>query len=875
MDKKMDTIDVIEQLESGDACILIAKNAAAAEKFAATELANCLHAATGFQLSINEIALSAAPKHYSATGGLSLLLGESLAEMELGAERLDLVQDEVRIESQSASCFCIYGGGTRGTLYAVYELLDLLGCRWYHPYETLIPKLKHLCLPRQFSRKPGFAYRETLWESGRAEPLWACRNRLNGSLHQLKETYGGCQKWEPFVHSFYKIIPPDQYAASHPEYYSFRQGQGHVTAGAQLCLTNPDVLQIATEFVLKKMSEADIRIVDVSQNDCASPCQCQACEELDRRGGSHAASLLHFCNRIAAVTSRTYPDKYVGTLAYTYTKKAPLGLKAHKNVAVRLCNMGPYCVAHSIEKCSKNRPYLELLKEWQLAADNIFVWHYATNFLHPLLFAPFFDSFSEDISFYKQQQVQGVFLQGLDSKGVSFAELHAYAMARCLWDPSRQYMTEVEDFAKAYYGAACASVMELIDLLHEKVRTGCHSFIYTHPHEGIFGREQLQRAAVCLKQAFAAVRGNQKFIERLEMIQIWLNYSRITAVPGLRYVEADWSRASSGSVDKTSASFAVQAAPGSRELFEELRDLMKRHDVTMIREFPRNQQDLAERFGWSLETHEMELLKLDNDWLHAEICPELSGMVCTLVDKTTERDLLQKPAPWILGYPYIAGYVEGIRIGTEELGFRQAYSVNRKLSTSSAVVLDADLRDDLLLRRQMHLAPEGPALYIRTTLFNRGLESVTYKPCNFLIASCGDLADIHFFRQDKNGKFIDLENTAPRKTGAESAQWVNLSNQVEPLGVWGFFNHSLRIGLTLRCTTADAVFCGSNGYEDDQRMLIEMSLPPAQLAAGAEAVHEFEISVIHNNPLKPAVSAIHAQACSAQDQKSEKSRNTM
>ena len=82
-----------------------------------------------------------------------------------------------------------------------------------------------------------------------------------------------------------------------------------------------------TRHARERMADPAVRIVDLSQMDCANPCECPACAAFDRRHGGPAASLIRMCNAVAARTSRDYPDKFVGTLAYTYSVRAPKGLK--------------------------------------------------------------------------------------------------------------------------------------------------------------------------------------------------------------------------------------------------------------------------------------------------------------------------------------------------------------------------------------------------------------------------------------------------------------------------------------------------------------------------------------------------------------------
>jgi len=56
------------------------------------------------------------------------------------------------------------------------------------------------------------------------------------------------------VHTFYPLMPPAEFFDTHPEYYSLIEGK-RIHEHAQLCLTNPDVLEIIAERLLQKMRE--------------------------------------------------------------------------------------------------------------------------------------------------------------------------------------------------------------------------------------------------------------------------------------------------------------------------------------------------------------------------------------------------------------------------------------------------------------------------------------------------------------------------------------------------------------------------------------------------------------------------------------------
>lgn len=817
--------------------VVVGGMAGGVERLAARELADILSAIAGARIPVVEPPARARGKELRLLVGQAALAAAGVAVAERGPA---LDEDEIEVRRLDANSVLLRGGGPRGALYAAYEWLDRLGCRWYHPEETFVPRRQALELPKDFRVRPGFEYREVHWFTAHSDPAWACRNRLNGHHHRIGEDRGGVWRWEPYVHSFHRMVPPDKYAVKHPEYFSFRRGQGCLPHGAQLCLSNPDVFGIVTDAVLGKMAEPGVRIVDVSQNDCANPCQCRACEAKDRKAGSHAGALLDFVNRVAEAICRHHPDKYVGTLAYTYTQSPPKAMAAHDNVIVRLCHMEPSCDVHPLASCEHNRWYVRCLEGWTRLAKRVYVWHYVTNFLHNLGFHPNLDALAEDVRYYRDAGVKGIFFQGNPPKGVSLEETHSYAQARLAWDPRRDYFAEAREFMGAFYGDAGPFVFDLVDALHGNAREGFHAHLYTHPAEGTFAPRQLEKARECLEKAWRAADGNAKVRKRLERVRLWLNYTRLTSIPP---------------ICPEDARPRVVGAPGAKELFAECRAGMKRLGISQIQEFPSDHQDLGEALSWSLVSRKIEHVALENEWLRVEMAPDLAGMAYSFRDKETGIDLFRKPEPWMLRYPYIGGYTEGPTRDGFGPGLMGAYRFAPRKGGGGKLVLEARLRGGIHVERAFRLDPDRPALLVESAYTNRGRKTAEIQPHRFVIVGLGKLDDIRFFRMDSKGKFARVDNSFPSDGTVSSAQWVSLRGENSPRGQWGCFDRRLRIGLLEDFGRDEAVACGSNAYLRDRRVLLETLLAPVRVAPGKSVSFRHCYEVIRKEPRGAAPSS--------------------
>ena len=815
--------------------ILINKSAPEPDNTAALELSEHLEVITGRKIPISQTSDKSQINIKDKTQTTYLLVGKDAISQICSKKLITLEEDTIEISTMNPHTLAIRGGGPRGTLYAVYELLEYLGVRWFHPQETYIPKKKTVDFPSYIHNKPSFKYREANWYTAYSDEKFAARMRYNGSMANVPEKLGGHWGWEPYVHTFFTAIPPAKYSQQHPEYYSFRKGQGRVINNGQLCLSNPDVLNLLTNFALKKMEVPLVRIVDLSQMDHANPCECPECETIDKKTGAPSGSMLTMANIVAQRTSKIYPDKKISILAYTYTQKPPLNMKAHPNVIVRLCHMNG-CETHALNNCKRNAVFLRHLKAWKKIADNVYVWDYNTNFQHILYFHPNFEAIRADFKIFADLGISGLFLQGYAGKGCAFNELHTYAMARCLWNSNRDYFVEARSFLAGYYGKnAAPHLWKMIQQLHKPHPDnpdGLHLHLYRHPHLGTFLKSQLDAAKKHLDKAFEAAKGNDTHIQRLKQIAMWMNFTRM---------------ASSRPIEKLETSLRIHnAGPHSMDCYEKVKSDIKRFKIDNICEFPRFMNNLQTAWAWSLQKRDLPLNILENNRIRIEISPELNGMICTLLDKKTGIDLLCKPNPDILGYPYVAGMIERFDLEEETLGFTEFDRWKLQSSEPETVTMTLSAGTGLYITKKITLLKSNTGIRIHSTISNRSNKTIPLRPHCFVMLRAGELHNIHFFKRTKDTTITALDNGM--RTGATTEQWISLSGQNIPDKLWGFFNPNLKIGLTEKINSK-ADFCSSNGYLDTGHVLTETRLATVKLAPNTETVFEKIYKVIHNEKI--------------------------
>lgn len=504
--------------------IYVSDSASRPEQVAAVELQEYLFRITGFRLPVTH-EWNAQDKYVCVgfrDAPQSLL--PDINPQEFGNEEYIIRSDGQHL--------LIAGGQPRGTLYGVIGYLsDHLGCRWYTKDVVKIPERKIIPLPNRDDRQqPAFEYREA-WYNEAYQPAWAMHNRLNPSIVPVPDSLGGSYISYPFVHTFYNMVSPEKYFRQHPEYFSEVNGK-RVGRDAQLCLTNPEVVNIATQTVLRWIREhPEASIFAVDQNDGMGYCECKACKALDDAEGSHAGTLLHFVNQVAAHVAREYPNVKLQTLAYAYTEVPPKTLRPADNVTIRLCHYN-YCSAHKIGGCNDHKPFVERLEQWRAIARRITVWDYFTDFNRYLMPFPNFEPVKHDVKFYADHQVKGLFAQGsnMPSEGGSeFSTLRAWVFAQLMWNPDQDAQALIDEFVNEVYGAAAPYIQEYIRLLHDQVKPDSVYFsIWSEPGEVNFlGAETISKADSLFALAQQVAKADDRLSKRIELAYLPVLYTKL------------------------------------------------------------------------------------------------------------------------------------------------------------------------------------------------------------------------------------------------------------------------------------------------------------------------------------------------------------
>lgn len=464
--------------------IVRGENAFPSEVTASTELQKYLKQICGAELPIVTDSTAAVEKE--------IIVGKTNRETDGEFDREKLGTDGFLIKTKNAKLYLV-GGEQRGTLYAVYEFLEsYLGCRFFTQTVELVPEQSTISLaPIKKDRQlPYFDYRNVFWYDYFKDEI-AVKRKVNANIaNQRSDAYGGVVGYTGAAsHTFSAFCSPDVYYAEHPEYFAWngvRRDQG------SLCLTNPDVLQLAIDYtrgLLEK--EPDAYMISITQNDNVVWCMCDECVAVyEEEGGHYSGTMLRFVNAIARDVAKDYPNVYIDTFAYLQTASAPTMTVAEDNVIVRLCHVTG-CSSHTVEdRCWGGTihkyassldgtilPLADCLEAWGEICKNVYIWDYNTCFHQYNQIYPNFNSLLNNAYYYQDNNVRGVFAQGAyQGKSGEFAELRAYLTSKILWDPlmtNKEFYTHMDEFLVGVYGPGGGKLREFLDLAEDMTESTC------------------------------------------------------------------------------------------------------------------------------------------------------------------------------------------------------------------------------------------------------------------------------------------------------------------------------------------------------------------------------------------------------------------
>ncbi len=482
----------------------------------------------------------------------------------------------------------IAGTNPRSVLFGIYDLLEELGCRFFgaSPDDEVVPRLtdQPFTGKRERFEQATFLFRERHFlewidpETTRREIDYAAKRRMNGFSFHIEDFAPDPAAWQivldelvPEVarrglmpglgeHGGYPLwLPPERYAAEHPEWYaeidgrrvgSFR-GQGRY----QFCTENPEALATFLDNMEAFLrAHPAIQIMHIAPEDAGRWCECARCAAIpvsDR--------YLRIGNAIAERVHRVRPDAWVTHLVYANHAELPVRERPSPHLNVSFVPFGrdysyPFVDPRANLRFSGHPWSLDLVEAWARLCRETgagFVEHTKAFRLRWITFRLLpLPHWEADLRWWRDLGAAG-FNAPQEGEGWWVKHLNAYVLARLMWNLDRPATTLLDDYFARYWDGIGTEVREI----YQAIAAALPNLSYAHNQPAMLANrspgvrlppeEQWAPDAAYLEQAIARLTEVSQQVSRLR------EGSKVAPVVGRRLAKL------ADAIDGARASLAV------------------------------------------------------------------------------------------------------------------------------------------------------------------------------------------------------------------------------------------------------------------------------------------------------------------------------
>ena len=378
-----------------------------------------------------------------------------------------------------------------GSWYAVAELLEQLGVRWYMPYEkgTVIPSLKTIKIRKQnLKKEAAFPVRDYFF--------YAIRDFKDINKWQIRQKVGSAEIYN-WNHTMDNITGSPDIRKEHPEYFALRNGQRTGCIGQLVPKLSNSGFQQACLLYLRKQFEIYPEALGLAMG--LSDCLCAIDDEDLKKwpyGETYTSRYTQYAADfnvlIANELKKTNPDKFLVYGAYGGTFEPPTNTMPDNLMVLMAYNTS------TMAEPMRNALVEKAREGWLkiLPSKKMFTWDYFLFYRQAQNRIPafFFDLLQKDMQAWKGISVGKFFevpAEKINGKNRLAApglmHMLIYWQNKLLWDPDLDRKKLFNEYYELYYGPARAEMKEFFEFAEE---------VYMRPES-----RSITRASGYLKEA--------------------------------------------------------------------------------------------------------------------------------------------------------------------------------------------------------------------------------------------------------------------------------------------------------------------------------------------------------------------------------------
>jgi hypothetical protein len=472
----------ISAMQCGDAKpLLLAKNGVAqyaiavsdstniAQSFAAGELADYLHRITNANFTIHNNPASTPLIRLEKANG----------------ENPDAYSIEV-----SGKDILLRGHSDRAILYAVYDLLEQCGCRWWAPEFEMyngkaeyVPAIANLTVELQAKNNcaPVFKRRVIDVDGGRTHNAtnlrtmvdWMAKVRFNTLRVPVNLNGNGRVVWDKWKdsllpelrkrdmvleiggHGYQNFLNADMenntLFKKHPEWFG-KDSACAPSPSNRLVFNTGDTAAVnyfTANIVNYIQNHPDINIFGIWPPDVG---HWNDCAEMDRLGTPSDRQAV-LVNQVEDAITQARPGVRTEMIVYSFTLLPPEKKKLNKDIVVDFCPINQSFEKQISDSSSaNNRGYAEALRRWRSAfSGDIGLYSYYRKYAWRSAPNVFPHYIQKDMQWYASLPLQGISTYAEPGDWCTY-ELNHYMLALVSWDPQVNIDEACTEFFKYRYG---------------------------------------------------------------------------------------------------------------------------------------------------------------------------------------------------------------------------------------------------------------------------------------------------------------------------------------------------------------------------------------------------------------------------------------
>lgn len=547
--------------------IVVGRDASAPEAFAATELATYLQRISGadFPVVHGDEPEHAVVLETRTSEGVHHLAGDAYAITVRGSR------------------IYLTGGTPRAVLYAAYDLLGRLGCRWLAPdldfYDgssEFIPQTPELVYEAEGDviEHPVFAIRKLDTGGGRSHTVetlraqldWMAKLRFNTLMVSLTSGFGGETTWDDWRdaimpelekrgmllqvggHGYQHFLNADLEGGAlfdlHPDWFGRDKTCTPRREAAYVFNTgNEEAVRFLIDRVVDYVkARPEIDIFGFWPPDMAHWADCPA----DAALGTPQDRQARLVARLHEALAREAPGVRLEMIAYEHALVPP-EVPIPPDVLVDFCPLAQQFDAPIYDPSSSyNRTYVEALAAWREAfSGTIGLYSYYRKYAWRSLPNLIPHYMQRDLQWYASIPLGAVSSYAEPADWFTY-ELNHYVFGHLAWSPVVDVDQLIEDYARLRFGTNEALALAVIDSLENVFRPHA-SLPYFEPDPPAAiraARTALQEHADAAREALAVAPTTE--VAALERLSLMLGF----AIRDLELQQARSEAASSGQIER-------------------------------------------------------------------------------------------------------------------------------------------------------------------------------------------------------------------------------------------------------------------------------------------------------------------------------------